>query len=425
MKLPPIYPSPLRKRNFLNLSHLFLDWTSVLVGLIVERTATAIALILLARKVVPLEYGQYISAYALITFLAVIPGLGLDSWLLAQGCHDNSEQDFLWGSLVRSRIRALIFWGLGIFLLSFFLPQDTYPRSLIMAIMVGVAFDTLNLLTIATLRCQNRHYSVAILLGTSSLSTLAIAALLPRSSDTLILFSIGRATISIVTFFFGSILVNIRALFKYDIDFPINEILRSARPFLWADISSVIYVRADVNIIGLTAGSVGNSIYGPAINILQMMFLVPRAIFYYIVPKMAVAYHGKSNFSFKRLSLYQLSIQFFLGALLSLFLYFFGSKIIELTFGEAYSSSILVLEILSILPLIRAINFALGAILSTSKNQQSRSVVQMIAAGFNVIANIIVVQRFGITAVGWIYVASELLLLLGYTGITWKKRIVL
>jgi O-antigen/teichoic acid export membrane protein len=403
-------------------SRTLLDWGAVITGLVLERVALALALIIIARRVEPIEYGQYISSFSLITFLAVLPGLGLDSWLLTQGRSLKEELEELWSSLIVSRIRALFLWVAGVICLSFFLSKDTYPFTLILIIVIGAAFDSLNLISIATLRCMNRHHSVAFLLTSSSLAVLVAAILLPKSSDTLLVFAAFRASFSALSFFFGSALINIRALFRRRGGGSIAQLIRSARAYFWADISSVIYVRADVNIIGLMVGSIGNSIYAPAINILQMSFLVPRAIFYFIVPRLSAAYRQKSHSRYSRLSSLVVLAQVGVGLPLSLFLYFLGPGLLQWAFGANYAESGKVLTILSLLPVIRSLNFAQSAIIMSSQNQANRTRVQIVAAGFNVVANIVALQTFGILAVAWVYVMSELMLLLGYTWILWDRR---
>jgi O-antigen/teichoic acid export membrane protein len=57
-----------------------------------------------------------------------------------------------------------------------------------------------------------------------------------------------------------------------------------------------------------------------------------------------------------------------------------------------------------------------------AKNQQAkRTVVQAVAAGFNIISNLLVATWIGINGVAWVYVLTEVILLVGYSWIVWRK----
>jgi O-antigen/teichoic acid export membrane protein len=48
--------------------------------------------------------------------------------------------------------------------------------------------------------------------------------------------------------------------------------------------------------------------------------------------------------------------------------------------------------------------------------------VQVVAVVFNLLFNLAVVYRYGIRAVAVVYVLTELLLLIGYSWVAWRKR---
>jgi len=108
-------------------------------------------------------------------------------------------------------------------------------------------------------------------------------------------------------------------------------------------------------------------------------------------------------------------IQIVTGTFISIMLFLLAKPIINFIFTEEYSRSIEVLRLLSPIPFFRSINFALGAALMSAQRQQRRTRVQISAAIFNVLGNLLVIIPFGIHGVAVVYVISELFLSVGYT----------
>ncbi|MBK9052239.1 MAG: polysaccharide biosynthesis C-terminal domain-containing protein [Chloroflexi bacterium] len=71
------------------------------------------------------------------------------------------------------------------------------------------------------------------------------------------------------------------------------------------------------------------------------------------------------------------------------------------------------------MPLLHRLNFALGAVLTSGGRQSPRTKVQIAAAIFNVCANLLIIQPYGIIGVAIVYVLTELILTVGYLAIAW------
>ncbi len=400
-----------RLKLWVGLTH----WGIVLAGLLIERAATAVALILVARRVDPVHYGQYFSVFSLVNFLVVLPSYGLDSWLLTQAQSDHSKMRTLWSNLVRSRSGLLLAWTMLVILAGFILPENTFPFALLIPTTIGAAFDSLGLLSISALRCMNRHGAISILQSVSSLALLVFTAGLPGNSMTIVHFAILRAILSALTFLATILMIGRGVLIRLPARLPTSGILRAATPFMWAEFFSTVYIKADVSLIAFMIGSEGNSIYGPAVNLLQVAFLVPRALYSFIVPVLSRTFTEKRE-AFRQIGWAQLAAQIGGGAVLSLLTFLFASFLIQATFGAAYAHSAQILTLLSPIPFLRSLNSALAALLTSSGNQGIRTRAQAASAIFNVAANLYVIMPFGIPGVAVVYVLSEILLAVGYFG---------
>jgi O-antigen/teichoic acid export membrane protein len=393
-----------------------LRWGTVLSGLVIDRGASALALILISRRVPPEMFGQYLACFSLATFLAVLPAFGMDTWLLAQGKTSRAEVLSLWRGTIRYQSLFLAAWLVGLILLGFILPPETYPANLLVLATVGVGFDTLTLLTISALRCLNRHGLVSAVQSAASLLFLGIVLFLPEGAAGLNLFALIRALISAGLFLIVAGLMDIRALAGPTSTGSLRDFLRELFPYFTAEVAGATYLRADMNIVSFFLGPLGSAIYGPALNLLQVTFLAPRALFYYIVPRLSSLFKDQSaGRSFSRMSALQTASQAAAGLVLSGILFFFSEPLIQITFGPTYIDSAPVLRLLSPIPFLRSLNFALAAVLITSRRQAQRTRVQVASAIFNVAANLLIVIPLRVPGVALVYVFSEFLLAAGYT----------
>lgn len=397
----------------------FFNWGIVLVGLMIDRGATALALILVAREVHPLEYGQYVACFGLATLLIVLPSFGMDAWLLTQSRSETNRVTSVWGKGLRLRVCFLVVWFVGMGFLSIILPPDTYPKDILFLTTLGAAFDSLILLSYSAKRATNRHWIVTIIQSLASLLLLLFVLLMPTGLDQILLFACFRTLLSAIVALITIGMVGYKHIGNALTGFSVGAILKATHPFFWAEFASSIYAKADINIIALMIGAVGTAVYGPALNILQVTFLPSHALFVLMVPTLSAAFVEKRN-SFLRFSKTQFAVQLILGICLSSFLFAFAPLLVSLTFGADYHVSGEILRILSPIPLLRSMSFALGAVLASSKLQPQRTKYQIIVASFNLVAILIVIIPYGILGVAVVYILSELLLVIGYVTITYR-----
>ncbi|MAT97146.1 MAG: hypothetical protein CL608_08390 [Anaerolineaceae bacterium] len=414
-----------RLRDFLQrgtLHQAVVNWGIILVGLLLHNGLTAVTLIIVARQVSPDAYGQYVAVYALLSFAVVLPGLGLDTWILAQYLPTRVQFTSLWSQSLRLRGLALLIWLALMGLLGFILPRETYPWQIWQPTAVGVAFDSFSLLSLAALRTQNQHKLVTAWQAVFAIALFALALWLPSSSNYIAAFANGRMVLSILLALI--VLGYHQWLYKPTVQtWEISnwEILREGRPFMLAELASAVYVRADVSIVSLVLGKSATALYGPAINLLQASFLAPRALFLLILPLLSKAFQQDLG-KFNRHGILQLFIQATTGALISLGLFIFADDLLTLIFREAYLGSAQYLRLLSPIPFLRALNFGVGTMLTASNRQALNTRVQMIVAAFNVIANLAVISPFGLAGISIVYVISDTLLLSATSYLLWRSN---
>lgn len=382
-----------------------------LLGLSASQGVVALVLIIVARRVTPNEYAQYLSSYALASLLIILPNYGLEMWLLAEGSATSSKLASLWRGGMRARLYLLAIWLLGMLVLTAFLPAAVFPINILLPTSLGLACDSLSLVSYSALRSQGWHKRVTAfqLLGALALLTTTLA--LPPGSDYIILFCIGRATVSAGVAFLVIGLVG-NWLRPSSTIVPIVDVLRTARAFLLSDLAVAIYLRADLIIVSLFLGPSGASVYGPALSLINMLFLIPNAFYLVMIPIVARVYAETGTFG--RIGMMQLVLQMLTGIVISSGVFWFGQATINYVFGDAYAPSGAVLRLLSPIPFLKSLNFGLALLLTVGGLQGWRSIIQTFCATFNVVTNLLIVVPFGVVGVSVVYTLSEMLLLGGY-----------
>jgi O-antigen/teichoic acid export membrane protein len=395
------------------------NWLLILAGLAAAQGATALSLIIVARRVSPAEYGQYLAIFGLLSLLIVLANFGLESWLLAHSQKFASSAAQLWPGIVRARLCLVAAWLLGMLLLGWVLPSDAFPRAVVYVTALGLAFDSLSLLAYSALRSLERHTQVTLLQIGVSLALFSVTLMLPLRPGQLLLFAIARTGLSGLAAIIVLLAVGSRRERSALAPIGLRELLRSARPFVLAETAVAIYLKADLSIIGLWLGAAGAGLYGPALNLINITFMAPNALYFFVMPRLSRV-RAAPDRTFQRMGLAQLLIQGAVGAALSLLIFALAPLLVQLVFGPAYALSANVLQLLSPIPFLKSLNFGLGAILTAGDRQRQRTTAQMLCALFNVAANLIVVGPIGIGGVAVVYTASEFFLFLSY-GFTLKR----
>ncbi|MCC7359648.1 MAG: hypothetical protein IT317_09235 [Anaerolineales bacterium] len=398
------------------------NWTVVLAGLIVLQGVTAVTSVFVARRVAPLEYGQYLSSLGLASLLIILPNFGLDTYLLSRGGLSAEQLSRLWARLLRLRAALLLAWLAGMGLLTLVLPADTYPFWVLWPTSLALALESLVLLSHSALRSLSRHGWVTLLQTAVTIALLGITIGLQLQPGQIALFGISRAGVWLLATPL-TIVATARLLRRpgsgaVPAEAPSSV---SATAFLISDIAAAIYTRAPVTVVALYLGAGDVAAFGPANNLVLFLFVIPNALYFVVLPLLSRLAHDRRS-AFRRVAGLQLVLQGGAGAIVSLTTLLFGGAIITRLFGANYAGSVVSLLLLSPLPLLKSLNFACAAILTADDRQTWRTATQVVCAVFNVAASVLLARTLGLLGVAVALVASEALLLVGYAlGALWPR----
>lgn len=373
--------------------------------------------VLLARILGPAEFGVFSSAYALVGLTAFLLNLGMDTWLLRKaGLYPDVR--FLSGKVLKIKAGIGVWWSIALVVLVPLIRPDLYSISMMVICSLDVWSDVCFNTQIQALNVQRRMKTIGWLMLLSRGGRITgLVILYFFGIDSAFYFALSRATAT----FIGLLAVTWfhRPKLNSQGFMTTRDVIKESLPYGVSDFLALIYTNADVTILALMAGTIAVGLYSPASGIIHALFVIPNALFTVIVPILTNL--GVRDVSRFRKALPILFASFFImGLSMWLILGFTARWLMPFLLGEEYQFTGEILGILSPIIFFKFISFACAVVLVCVGWQHRRLIYQMIAAVFNISANILIIPLYGINGVAWVYVISELLLVIGYGWVTIK-----
>ena len=377
--------------------------------------------VVLARILGPKELGFFSSAYSLVGLTAFFLNLGMDTWLLRKsGLYPDVTA--LSGMVLKIKAWIGIGWSIALVVIVPLIRPDLFSLTMMLICSVDVWSDVCFNTQIQALNVQRRMATITwLVLLSRGGRFLGLVLLYFLGANSAVLFAFTRAAATLIGFFAATWMHkpkwNSKGLLTT------REVISESVPYGLSDFLSLIYTNADVTILALMAGATAVGLYSPGSGIIHALFVIPNAIFSVIIPIMTKL--GAKDIGRFRASLPLLFASFILmGAAMWVVIGLSAKWLIPFLLGDQYQFTGSILFILSPILLLKFISFACAVVLVCVGWQHRRLVFQLVAAVFNVVANIMIIPFYGITGVAWVYVISELILVLGYSWVTveWIRK---
>ena len=388
-------------------------------GSLVAQGMTAAALLLTARQLSVEGYGQYAACVSLTSLASILFSLGLDLWLLREGGREPQRLAAYTGSVLGIKAGFGAAWIGILFLLAPMMQQETYPASLLRWSVLLIWLDTVfaTLLTAFKAGMRSRAPSALEASADALWCSLTVGLILlgirqPAS------YLVVRVIVSSLAFCASLALFRKGFGLRFDLALA-RQALRGAFPFAASEFLGMVTMRADVVIVGLTLGKIATGLYSPAVGLINMAFLAPLAVYQVAVPVLSNLYQDQPQQA-RRTAKRFIFLATALGVVLSA-AFLAAAPLVVYLLGDSFQGSVAILRILSLVLLFKSISLVLAAIILATGQQARRSLIQAVAAGFNILSNLAVVYLYGINGVAWVYVITEVILITGYGWIVWRK----
>jgi O-antigen/teichoic acid export membrane protein len=388
----------------------------------IGQVAAGISILLTARPLGVDSFGQYTACFALTRMTSILFTLGTDTWLLREGRRGKIPVGKLIGSNFAIKSLMGLIWLFGLFVVSLFLNPTTYPPQLLvlsaLATWLEATLQTVSYFFIISLKNKatltlELVSSLGLLFGTLGLGFI-------HQVDPMVyaLLRVGMASLAILVGLVWS-----RKVDALSLDTKVfKETLKHILPFALSDALLLIYTQADITIVAIILGKQAAGLYSPASSILRAMFVIPSAVYLVMTPVISqLVAQGSQRLSSVIRQTYLLLAG--IGAFLWLGTGLLGPGFSWLVLGSRFSTSGEILVILGVILFLKSCSYASASIIVATTGQGKRVILQAMVAAINVILNLLVIQRFGIEGVAWVYVISEMALLVGYLIIAERGRL--
>jgi O-antigen/teichoic acid export membrane protein len=402
----------------INRSRIFRNIATLFSGSVVAQGMTALTLLLTARQLQVDSYGQYAACITVTSMLSILFSLGLDVWLLREGGKSPHVIGDISGSVLGIKGAFGLVWVIILFSLAPLFNQQSFPSSLLRWSVILLWSDTLFATCLTTFKSALHNKTPSILEASADVAWFGL---------TLVLMGYGliqpeaylkiRVLVSLIALSFSLLFLIRRFHLRFNSIFA-RQALAGFFHFAASDFLAMITMRADVVIISITIGKTATGLYSPAVGLVNMAFLAPMAIYWVMLPVLSNLYkhHPKQA---EKTALRTIFLSLGVGVGLTL-LFFVGAPLVIRL--QSYADSVEVLKILSWVLLFKCGSFALATIIVAKNLQAKRTLIQIIAATFNILLNFLIVYRFGINGVALIYVVTEIILFTGYSWYVWRTK---
>jgi O-antigen/teichoic acid export membrane protein len=399
---------------------------TLLSGSVVARALAAIGVILLARQVGAEAFGLYAASMTLAKITAVGFSLGLDSWLLRAGSREDQRYSLpaLTGASLGIKLGGGALWFVLLVLIAPAINGTAFPRDVVALCALIVLCEEVSASAWsgfqAALATRAASLNMVIFQALVLAGTLAAIA---RGVDEVAPYLVVRAGAAAlgstlaVAWLARSVGVARRAG-------AARFALRETLPFAASMGLAVVYGSADVTLVAHFLGPTAAGYYAPASTLVATLYLIPAAMYYVMLPVLSRA-HATNGALARRMAAQMVAGSATLGVALAAPLALLAGPLVSLVYGPEFAPAAEVLTILALVLGLHCVSFSLGAILAAVGRQGERVAVQAFAAALNVGLNLLIIRQWGITGVAWVFVASEVVLSIGYWGLVrrWAKQV--
>ena len=377
---------------------------------VTARTLTALLVIVVARRLGPVETGKYLYVASLVAIAGSVSDFGTTQYFIRAAVH------------VPSSARARLFWlviGFRILLtvcLAAFLglyaslTADSETRALLLLAAASLPISAVPGVIAAVFRADERMGFEAIgRVLVAGLTLMAGAALILQGSGVVSLGVVGiLAAMAGLVYFIAvarrSVHLGWPAAIKLG---ELGGVARGAWPFFSVSILVVVYSRLDAIILQQLLGPKAVGEYGVTVRVMEVLFVVPGVLSTTIFPAIAKEL-GIRPEPVLRYGMRGVQILLFLSFPIALAGTIVGPALFTLVFGHGFDASGTAFRILvwTIMPVFASV--VTSSIIAASRKPMVNTYLATGMVVISLVGNLILVPRYGISGAAAVRLVTEL-----------------
>ena len=382
----------MKARIFNNISWLFFDKIIRIFGSLVVG-------IWVARYLGPEQFGILNYGMAFVAMFSFLPNLGLNQIVVRDITkHPEKTNQIIGSSFVLKLLGSSLAVALIVLIVLSLNKTDTLVKYVIILFSIGFIFQAFDVIDFFY-QSQMLSKYVVFSRNITFIIVTGIKIFLILHEYDLIWF--------VITATFGLFLDALFLIIAYTKThkFILNwrldkdmafELMKNSWPLMLSAFLISIHMKIDQVMIGNILSTKQVGIYSVAVRLAEFWYFIPSIIVSTLMPYFVELREKKNGlYHFRLIQLY--SLMFWMGVSVGIFALFFGEDIIRLLFGEAYTGaySALVFNIWNGIFISQAI--ARGIWMINENLQIYRLYNNLIVVNINIITNIILIPKIGIT----------------------------
>lgn len=369
----------------------------------------------LARLIGATEYGMFVGAFAFAGLVSQYASLGSGTVLLQYVAGDSAAFPRYWGNVLLSCLSTSAVLITGLYFIAPRLLSPSTAKLVIFAAISNCLFAPLTEQTARVFQCFEKMKITALLnLLTNLMRTVTVFCMLwYMHHATALEWAIATTIVSGIAAVIAVCMV--MKLYGRPEFAPKLLVRHGLEGFGYSFASSTMSVYNDVDKTMLShyGMNYANGIYSMAYRVIDMATIPIYSVREAVLPRLFS--HGRSGIheAFS-MSMRLLKRVFPLSVLIAIIL-FIAAPLIPHIAGKGFSESILALRWLCLIPVLRSIHIMIGSVLTGAGLQHYRTAAQIVAAAFNLAANLWFIPRFGWHGAAWTSLMTDAALCL----LTW------
>jgi O-antigen/teichoic acid export membrane protein len=384
--------------------------------------ANFLVFVIIARAVGIEEFGKFTFAFTFATMFLYMANFGLDKLTTLEISRDRTFLGQYYGSVMVTRvllslITLLLTWMV---INAMHYPEDTKALVYILALSVMLNSFIMSFNAVFQGIEKLKYETIVAFINNGLLLILTSVAL--KLGGGLIAVALIFLS-SRVTGFFAALFIHKSKVGKINLSFQYQvckDIILKAWPFAFWSISTVLLYNIDTVLLSYFKGDYVVGLYQPAIKIISALTVIPLMLDNSFFPVLSRLHDQKESFDdlAKKLN----SILFLIGVPLMSGIFVLADKMIIIIYGEKFLESAIVLQILSLVLLLRFSIKAHESMLIALGKQKSIFYIILSAIILNVVLNILLIPIFGMMGAAISSLTANIVIIASYIYLSKKEQ---
>jgi len=366
------------------------------------------------------DFGGFMFATSLVAFIEIFTNLGINLYSVKEISKNRSKVSTYWSNVLLIKIGLALFSIIAIIGISYY--YNFEPLYIIIILAVSQFFNSIVIFNNAVFQAfEKMQFQLYV--------TIVEKVLLTVFTIMFLLAGLGIYGLAWL-FFFTRIISLIFSLIQYNTNISpirlivdksfLRETVLNTIPYAIFMVMGTIYFQLDSILLSYFCGNTEVGYYQAALRLVVVILLIPDIITKSLLPVMSQYFKSSTD---KLHQLFDISLKYMtiIAIPLSVSVYLLAEPIILFLFGAEYLKSIIVLEVLSWVILLRFIGYILGVYFTVINKQIIRTYIVTIAAIISVILNIILIPRYGFWGASLTNLISNIFVFISYLLIIQMK----